>query len=53
MLLDNGIWEVVSGTEKLKGLKGTGTLHIKAVSLTDRKFILDEDLVPAPAEAKK
>lgn len=53
MLLDNGVWEVVSGTGKLKGLKGAGTLHIKAVSPTDRKFILDGELVPAAEDTKK
>ncbi len=46
-LLDNGVWEVVGGTGKLKGLKGAGTLHIKAVSPTDRKFILEGELVNA------
>ena len=39
-LLDNGFWEVVGGTGKFKGLKGAGTLHIKAVSPTDREFSL-------------
>ncbi len=52
-LLDNGVWEVVSGTGKLKGLKGAGTLHIKAVSPTERNFILEGELVPAAEEAKK
>lgn len=45
MLLDNGYWQVVAGTGALKGLAGAGTLHLKAVSATDRKFILDGDLV--------
>ncbi len=53
MLLDNGVWEAVSGTGKLKGLTGAGTLHIKAVSPTDRKFILDGDLVPSTEVMKK
>jgi len=39
-LLDNGFWEIVGGTGKFKGLKGAGTLHIKAVSPTDREFSL-------------
>jgi hypothetical protein len=52
-LLDNGVWEVVSGTGKLKGLKGAGTLHIKAVSPTDRNFILEGELVPLSEETKK
>ncbi len=44
---DNGFWEVVSGTGAFKGLKGTGTLHIKAANPTDRIFILEGSLVPA------
>lgn len=53
MLLDNGTWEIVSGTGKLKGLKGAGILHIKSVSPTDRNFILEGDLFPAAEESKK
>jgi len=45
VLLDNGFWEVASATGSLSGLKGAGTLHLKAVSQTDRKFILDGDIV--------
>lgn len=44
---DNGFWEVVSGTGSFKGLKGAGTLHIKAANPTDRIFILDGQLAPA------
>jgi hypothetical protein len=44
ILLDNGVWEVISGTGQFKTLKGAGTLHIKAVSPIDRKFILEGDL---------
>lgn len=43
-LLDNGVWEVVSGTGQLKSLKGAGILHINAVSPTDRKFSLEGEL---------
>jgi len=46
-LLDNGFWEVAGGTGRFAGMKGAGTLHIKAVSKTDRRFILDGDVVPA------
>lgn len=45
-LRDNGVWEVVGGTGKFKGLKGAGMLHIKPVSPTDRNFILEGELVP-------
>ena len=47
-LLDNGVWEVVGGTGKYKGLKGAGSLHIKAVSASDRNYILEGELVAPP-----
>lgn len=53
-LLDNGFWEVVSGTGKLKGLQGAGTLNIKpAASPLDRNYILHGELVSATEELKK
>ena len=45
VLLDNGFWEIAGATGSLSGLSGAGTLHIKAVSPADRKFVLDGDLV--------
>jgi hypothetical protein len=53
VLHDNGIWEVVSGTGKLKGLQGAGMLHIKQVSQTDRNFILEGELASSGDEVKK
>ncbi len=54
MLLDNGVWEVVGSTGKLKGLRGAGTLHIKPVSSpNDRKFILEGELISATDDPKK
>jgi hypothetical protein len=47
-LLDYGHWEVAGGSGKFKGLKGVGTLQIKPASKTDRRFILQGDLVPSP-----
>ncbi len=44
VLLDNGFWEIAGATGSLSGLSGAGTLHIKAVSATDRRYILDGDL---------
>jgi hypothetical protein len=43
-LLDNGVWEVVSGTGSLANLVGAGTMHIRAVSPTDRRFILEGEV---------
>ncbi|MDZ4136690.1 MAG: hypothetical protein U1D06_14035 [Paracoccaceae bacterium] len=47
VLLDNGTWEVVGGTGKFAGLKGAGSLNIRAANPTDRNFILKGELVAA------
>ena len=44
-LLDNGVWQVVSGTGKLSGLKGAGTFHLLPTGPVDRKFVMDGELV--------
>ena len=43
-LLDNGVWEIAGATGQLKGLKGAGVLHIRAVSPADREFELTGEL---------
>ncbi len=43
-LLDNGVWEIAGGTGGLANLVGAGTMHIRAVSPTDRRFILDGEV---------
>ncbi len=47
-LLDYGHWELVGGTGTFAGMKGVGTLQIKPAGKTERRFILQGDLVPAP-----
>jgi len=47
-LFDNGIWELVSGTGRFAGMRGLGTLVIKPASETERRFILEGELRPAP-----
>jgi hypothetical protein len=37
-LLDNGVWRFIGGSGTLAGVKGAGTMHIRAVSPTDREF---------------
>ncbi len=37
-LLDNGVWKFIGGSGGFAGIEGAGTMHIKAVSLTDREF---------------
>ena len=44
-LLDNGVWQVVSGTGKLEKLQGAGTFHLIPTGPTERRFVLDGELV--------
>ena len=44
-LLDNGVWQVVSGTGKLSKLTGAGTFHLVATAPTERRFVLQGELV--------
>ena len=44
-LLDNGVWQVVGGTGKLSTLKGAGTFHLIPTAPTDRRFVLEGNLV--------
>jgi hypothetical protein len=46
-LLDNGVWRFIGGTGSLKGIKGAGTMHIKADSPSDREFQLEGEVVVA------
>ena len=48
MLHDFGVWELVSGTGQFADKRGVGTLEIKAVSKTDRKFILSGEIGDKP-----
>ena len=44
-LLDNGVWQVVSGTGRLEKLKGAGTFHLLATGPTERRFVMEGELV--------
>ena len=44
-LLDNGVWQVVGGTGKLENLKGAGTFRLHSTSPTERRFVMDGELV--------
>ncbi|MBI2358993.1 MAG: hypothetical protein HYV04_08830 [Deltaproteobacteria bacterium] len=46
-LLDNGVWRLIGGTGTLEKIKGAGTMHIKAVSLSpnDREFTFTGEIV--------
>ncbi len=43
-LVDYGFWELVSGSGRFESMTGVGTLTIKAVSETDRRFTLEGEL---------
>ncbi len=47
-LHDFGFWELVSGTGQFADKRGVGTLEIKPVTKTDRKFILHGEIGPKP-----
>jgi len=44
-LLDNGVWQVAGGTGKLAKLKGAGTFHLVATGPTERRFVLEGEIV--------
>lgn len=44
-LLDNGVWQVVSGTGKWSKLKGAGTFHLVPTGPTERRFVLQGELI--------
>lgn len=44
-LLDNGVWQVVGATGKLQKLKGAGFFRLIATSPTERRFVLEGELV--------
>lgn len=52
-LLDNGVWELVGGTGRFKGLEGAGTLNIEFVSKTDRNYILEGEMVSPQRSARR
>ena len=45
-LLDNGIWRFIGGTGSLGGVKGAGTMHIRAVSAMEREFSFEGEFIP-------
>lgn len=44
-LLDNGVWQVVGATGTLEKLKGAGTFRLQFPSATDRRFVMEGELV--------
>ena len=44
-LLDHGVWQVVGATGKLEKLKGAGTFRLRFPGPTDRRFVMEGELV--------
>jgi hypothetical protein len=44
-LLNSGVWRVVGGTGKLQKLKGAGTVRLMFPGPTDRRFIMEGELI--------
>jgi hypothetical protein len=44
-LLPNGVWQVVGATGKLEKLKGAGAFHLVASGPTERRFVMEGELV--------
>lgn len=47
-IIDNGHWELAGGTGKFASMRGVGTLLLEFPSKTDRRYILEGDISPAP-----
>ena len=45
-LIDYGFWEIVGGTGQYAGMKGAGSLQIKAAGPKARSFILEGEVFP-------
>jgi len=44
-LLDDGVWQIVGGTGTLEKLKGAGSFQLVPTSPTDRRFVMEGELV--------
>jgi hypothetical protein len=47
-LINNGYWELSGGTGQFAAMRGVGSLFLEPVSKTDRRFLLEGDISPAP-----
>jgi len=47
-VVNNGYWELAGGTGQFATTRGVGTLKLEFVSKTDRRYILEGDISPAP-----
>lgn len=47
-LVNDGLWELAGGTGDFVTLRGVGSLKIEFPSKTERRYILEGDIAPAP-----
>lgn len=47
-VINDGHWELVGGTGQFASMRGVGTLSLEFVSETDRRYVLEGDISPAP-----
>ncbi len=47
-VINSGYWELSGGTGQFASLRGVGTLLLEFVSKTDRRYLLEGDISPAP-----
>ena len=47
-VINNGYWELTGGTGQFATMRGVGTMLLEFVSKTDRRFVLEGDISPAP-----
>ena len=47
-VINNGYWELTGGTGQFATLRGVGNMLLEFVSKTERRFVLEGDVSPAP-----
>ena len=47
-VINDGYWELTGGTGKFATMRGVGTMLLEFVSKTERRFVLEGDISPAP-----
>ena len=47
-VINSGYWELTGGTGQFATMRGVGTLRLEFVSKTDRRYVLEGDISPAP-----
>jgi len=47
-LINNGYWELAGGTGQFATMRGVGTMKIEFVNKTDRRYVFEGDISPAP-----